>query len=126
MTQLFGYFTTARGKMDTALALKPMDGWTSIYWGSRVLDAEVVRSAANYFGVHIYNWDNDLLYANRDFLAIHAYTAGTKHIHLPRKSDVVDAFEGEVIGQGIRDFRMEMKRGESRVFSLNGRVGRLT
>jgi hypothetical protein len=122
----YSYFTTARGKTDTAIALKPMDGWSSIYWGPKVLDAEVIRSAANYFGVHIYNWDNDLLYANRDFLAIHAYTAGTKQIHLPRQSDVVDAFEDEVIGQGIRDFRIEMKCGESRVFSLNGTVDRQT
>jgi hypothetical protein len=34
----------------------------------------------------------------------------------------VDAFEGQEIGRGIGEFSLDLKAGESRVFSLNGKV----
>lgn len=118
----YTYFIYRECRMDTALAIKKMDDWISIYWGSKVLDAEVVRSIANYFGVHIYNWDNDLLYANRYFLTIHAYSAGEKHIFLRERCDVYDAFGGDLVGEGIKDFKVKMELGESRLFSLRGEM----
>lgn len=118
----FSYFVNPRSPNGTAVALKKFDDWTSVFYGSKCLDSQVLRSIANYIGVHIYNWADDLFYANDDFVGIHAYSAGEKHIHLPRPADVVDAFEGQEIGRGVKDFRIEMPAGESRLFSLNGRV----
>jgi len=115
----YTYFQpSSRAAAANALAIKPMDGWTSIYWGPKVLTARVVRALGNYFGVHIYNWADDLLYANRDFVCIHAYSAGVKRIHLPRAANVVDAFDGLAVGRDVRSFELPMAAGQTRLLHL--------
>lgn len=120
----YSYFVRPRGTMTTAIAMKEFPEWTSIYWGPKVLDAEMIRAIAGHFGVHIYNQENDLLYANRDFVCVHAFTAGTKRIRLPKKCEVADAFSDESIASDTCEFSVPMEKGETRLFSLNGRIPR--
>lgn len=114
----YTYFCYSSRNMDTAIAIKDMEKWSSVYWGPKVLDAEVMRVIANYFGVHIYNWENDLVYANKYFVTIHAYTSGIKHIFLPKKANVYDVFEENLIGKGIKDFKIKMEIGKTKLFHL--------
>lgn len=81
-----------------------------------MLSPDLLRSLAKWSGIHIYSASNDVLFANTDFVAFHAVTAGKKSICLPQKSDVVDAFTGEVIGRNCDRFSFDAALHDSRLF----------
>jgi hypothetical protein len=97
---------------ETALAVNG----NMVFCGVPMLSPDLLRSLAKWAGVHIYSSTNDVLFANTGFVAFHAVTAGKKRITLPEKSDIVDAFSGEVLARGCREFTFEAKLHESRLF----------
>ena len=101
-----------------ALSIKEQDGYTSIYCGSKYLSCDAIKEFARYAGCHIYSETDDVLYANKNYITIHAATSGNKTIRLPEKRDVVDAYDGTRIASGTDSFRVEMLKGETRMFRL--------
>ncbi|NLO35697.1 MAG: hypothetical protein GX112_05010 [Clostridiaceae bacterium] len=61
-----------------ALTVKELAQWNSIFCGSKIIDSDLLRSIARFAGCHIYIESGDILYANRNFLTIHASSAGLK------------------------------------------------
>ncbi len=55
-------------------------------------DAEDIRELCRTAGVHMYTDTQDVLYASRQYVALHAATAGTKVLHLPRACHITDLF----------------------------------
>jgi len=66
--------------------------------------ADLLRGIARRAGCHLFSDSDDIIYANRSFLAIHTGTAGKRTFHLRRKADVVDVFSGKTAGEGITGF----------------------
>jgi Beta-galactosidase len=100
------------------LLVKEQGGWTSVYSSAPVLPAALLRNIARAAGCHIYDDANDVVYANKDFLAIYATSAGPRTVHLPRTSRVVDLLENKTLAEGASQFTVSMSANESRLFAL--------
>jgi hypothetical protein len=79
-----------------AWVIKRFDSWQSVWLGSKVMNAEVIRAVAEDAGVHIYSKSNDIFAANRRFISIHTSTEGQKTLHLPAGTKgLCDIYNGE-------------------------------
>jgi hypothetical protein len=90
-------------------ALRRFPHWTSIFYGSQALPAGVLRSIAAYAGVHVYNSQDDVLYANRHFLALHTREGGRREIALPGRVEVIyDLFGQRVVARHVDRFHLQL------------------
>jgi hypothetical protein len=79
-----------------AWVIKRFDSWQSVWLGSKVMNAEVIRAVAENAGVHIFSKSNDVFAANRHFVSIHTSTEGQKTLHLPAgTTGICDIYSGE-------------------------------
>ncbi|WP_116951838.1 beta-galactosidase [Jiangella endophytica] len=70
-------------------------GGHSTYSVAPRIPARFLRNAAKEAGAHVYVDNDDVVYANRRFVALHAISDGPRTIHLPtRATTVTDAFGG--------------------------------
>ena len=107
------------GSDAVALALKPLRDWTSVYTLNPVLPAAFLRALARHAGVHIYNEQDDTLYASRSYLTLAANNGGRRVICLPRRRDVVDPFTGETLWRGVASFEYEFHAKEVVLWRLS-------
>ena len=103
------------GGGQAGLVVKKMNGWTSIYSAAMQLPAGLMRNIARSAGVHIWLETDDALYTDRQFVGIHAATAGTKLLHLPEDCPVVDAISGKPLAVERRTLQLPMQRAETRL-----------
>jgi len=106
------------GITKPAFAVKRMERWTSVYSSLPVLPPAVIRNIAREAGVHIYCDSNDFVAANNWLLCVCAASSGTRTIRLPRQASVTDAMTGEETARNASAFEVEMKYGETRVWTL--------
>ena len=89
------------------------------YWiGSVMAPADLLRSIARQAGCHLYCDADEIIYANRSFLAIHAGTPGQRTFRLRRPVDVLDAFTGEVLVHNGTEFTQDIDAFVTRLFYL--------
>lgn len=101
-----------------ALAIKEQDGYTSIYYGSKHISCDEVKEIARYAGCHVYSETDDIVYANKNYITIHAAASGSKTIRLPEKASVTEVYDGTVYGTNVDTFQVEMLKGETKMFRL--------
>jgi len=70
------------------LLVKTMPGWTSVYSSAPILPASLLRNIARAAGCHIYSDVGDVVYANRNFVALYAPGGGSRTLRLPRAARV--------------------------------------
>ena len=103
-----------------AVAMKKCDGYTSIYYGAKVLQADFVREIAKFAGVHIYSESDDVLYVGNGLLTIHASTTNIKTIHLPKEYKIIEAYSGADYGY-TNNIEIKLKLGQTVSFYLTER-----
>ena len=101
-----------------SLSIKEMDGFTSIYCGSKFLSADVIKEIARFAGCHIYSDTDDVIYVNKDYVTIHAAKSGTKTIHLPKKASAFELYEEKYYSENSDSIICEMLKGETKMFEL--------
>ncbi len=75
----------------TGLAVKEMEGWTSIYSGAMNLPVELLRNILKESGVHIYSENsNDVVYVSNNYVGLHSGIAEEKTIKLNGNYAVYD------------------------------------
>ena len=89
-----------------------------LFYGGALLDTAFLREAARTSGAHIYMESGDNLFAGGDILSLHAITPGTKTIRLPRVTDAVEIYSGEVLGRNTATLTLEMDSFETKVILL--------
>lgn len=104
----------------TALALKRLDGWTSVYCAPQILRSELIASLAAYSGCHLYSTDDDVIYANRSFVTVHAAYTGLHTLFFPRPCDPFEVYEKRYYGHNLTRLELSMRLGETLMFSLAG------
>jgi hypothetical protein len=112
----------------TAYAVKEFDSWRSVYIGSKILPANILRTIARQAGVHIYLEDgnrlwpfrnNDIIYANKHFVSIVAEVADLKMITMPCVcTSINDALTNEVLTKNTNQVQLKMHAGETRILRL--------
>ena len=69
-------------------------------------------------GVHVYVQDGDPVFCNGRFLSIHAASGGRKLIELTEACNVYDLFRQQCVAENVREFSVEMLRGETNIYFL--------
>ena len=103
---------------ETGLALKQQPGWTSVFSTAPAVPGGVLRRLARQAGVHIYSEQDDVVYANESFVAIHTTSPGPRTLTLPQPRTVVDAFSGAVLGSGARQISLTSDKYQTHVLEL--------
>lgn len=101
-----------------ALAVKDVGGYTAVYCGSKYLSCDVVKEIARFAGCHIYSETDDVLYANANYITLHAAHSGHKTIFLPKTCDVVDAYDDTVYAIQADRVEIHLLKGETKMFRL--------
>lgn len=106
-----------------ALVMKKLDkGYTSIYCASHILRSELLASIAEYAGCHIYNYNDDCLYADENFVMVHAKDTGKRTLHFKTECDPYEVYEKKSYGKGVKEIEFDMRLGETKMFYLNGEI----
>ena len=105
---------------ECAMALTEKDGFTSIYCAAQVLRSDLIASLAAYAGCHLYSHSDDVLYANRHFVAVHAQDDGRRTIYFPGPCSPFEVYERRYYGHGVTKIEVDMTLGETKMWSLSG------
>ncbi len=97
-------------------------GYRSLWFGTKYMNAELVRGAVKVAGAHVYTSGGDVFYADHDFAVITATSAGEKTIRFPQEVDLFEVFEKKFYGRGVNIIRLDLKLGETKVFCLRGKI----
>ena len=101
-----------------ALATVETNGVRSVYCATAVVRSDLLASIAEWAGCHLYLHGDDVLYANESFVAIHANSDGRRTIRLKRKCSPYELYEKRFYGHDVDRFEVELKLGETRMWSL--------
>ena len=95
---------------------------TDIWIGSVIAPSDLLRSIARRAGCHLYCDADEIVYANKSFLAIHTRAAGERTFHLRRKADVVEVFSGDLLGSGVTEFKDKCDAFRTRLYFIGDRA----
>jgi len=116
LSELIGIEPKAEQGGQPELLQKTVGASKTWYYDAPDPDAAILRKAIEESGVHMYADTGDVVYANRNFLCIHAATAGVKHITLPEPATATE-FLGSRVFSG-KEFDADMKQYETLIFRL--------
>lgn len=103
-----------------AYAIKEMDGWTSVYCAPQILRSELIASLAEYAGCHLYNKDDDIIYANKNFVTIHSSYKGVHTLYFKEPCSPYEVYEKRYYGHNVTKLEIPMRLGDTLMFSLAG------
>ena len=90
------------------LITKVNDGVQVYYSAAPQISTEVIRGIAARAGVHIYNFRDDVLYANNSFIAVHTAESGTRTLRFPEKTSLFDVYHDKEIARDITHINIDM------------------
>ena len=100
-----------QGRFECGFAIARRENYTYAYSVAPLVPAIVLRELAREAGVHIFCEEDDVFYAGHDYVMLHTVRTGDKHITLPRKADVYNAFTGEKVAENVTEFTDHMQAG---------------
>ena len=101
-----------------AVSVKEMDGYTSVYYGSKSISSATLRELARFAGCHIYTESDEVIYPGRNFVTFHADRTGTKKIRFPRPVRVYEVYEEKCYGENVTEIEFEAYLGETKMFKV--------
>ncbi|MGD9497585.1 MAG: beta-galactosidase [Armatimonadota bacterium] len=110
-----GVFTLAR---RGGIAVRDLGDWRSVWVAVPGLPPALLRGIAEAAGVHIYDAQDDVVFASERLLAVHTLYAGTRTIRLPRERRVLDALSGETVAAGAREFTVYLPARRTGLWEL--------
>ena len=117
---IYPNFLTSRKPAVSVKKVKGAEGeFTAIYWGSKTITAEEMREIAKYAGCHIFTDTGDVLYANRNYVTIHASETGVKTVRFPKKCTPTEVYDGRIFGYDVDEIEIDMETGETVMLRLN-------
>ena len=101
-----------------AYALKDTGEYTNVYCTTQILRAELLMSLAEYAGCHIYGYQDDCIYANENFVNIHAKFTGKHILHFKQKCNPYEIYEKKLYGKNVDILELDMYKGQTLTFSI--------
>ena len=101
-----------------AVAMKENNGYTAIYYGAKYISADIVRELARFASCHIYEETGHVLFANKNFITIHASHSGNVNIKLPQKCTAYELYEETNYSENSDVLTFDIKKGETKMFRL--------
>ena len=81
-------------------------------------NADEIREFLKSTDVHIYNDEKDVIYAGYGYFAIHAATAGEKHLKLPTNCHIVPIFGSDIPEQDGDEIVLNMYQYQTALFNI--------
>ncbi len=106
------------GTDRAGLVVKKQDGWTSVYSAAMELPSALVRNLAREAGVHIWLETDDALYADGQFVGVHAATEGEKVLRLPAACRAFEVVSGRAVPVNGQTVTLRMKRAQTVLLRL--------
>ncbi len=97
-----------------AVAVRRSEKGIDVFVGVPQLTAELVRALARMAGAHVFTEGKAAVWAAEGYLSLQAHEDGPVVINTGRKGTVVDALDGQPLGEGP-DLTLKLKKGEARV-----------
>ena len=98
--------------------MKENNGYTAIYYGAKYISADIVRELARFASCHIYEETGHVLFANKNFITIHASHSGNVNIKLPQKCTAYELYEETNYSENSDVLTFDIKKGETKMFRL--------
>lgn len=117
---ILGKLYYSNGRSEPGMCVKNFSSYTSIWCAAPIIPAKLLRNIALYSGVHVFNDQSDVLYANRNFIAIHTNRSGKRHIKLPCTSDVYDVFDKKIIAYSVNGFIDYIPANKTKLYYYGG------
>jgi hypothetical protein len=107
------------GRGRVGMAMRTFPEWTSVYSAIPGWPAPLAARMAEMAGAHRYITTNDVLYANRSYVALFAREPGVKTIRLPHAARVRELFTGQQIASSpVQEFTWEAAQYRTDLFAL--------
>jgi hypothetical protein len=90
--------------------------WISLWSRTAAMPAACYRELAYAAGVHIFNEQDDVFYANRSLICLHAKSTGERVLRFPVKVEIRNALNDEQLCKGSQEWKGQFKAGETRLF----------
>ncbi|MBN2291547.1 MAG: beta-galactosidase, partial [Pirellulales bacterium] len=100
------------------VAARRSDDGLRVYIGTTDAPAAFLRNILKASGIHLYIDSNDVINADKNFLAITATTAGKKQISLPESKTVRDLHDNAILTTNTTSLEILMANGETRLLLL--------
>ncbi len=104
-----------------ALVATRRDGHWSVYSAAPGLPADLLRSLAQFAGVHLYAPAGDRVEASSTFLGITVATPGQRIINLPEACDAWEVTSGQQVAAQASGFTALFQGGQTRIYRLSSR-----
>jgi hypothetical protein len=98
--------------------VKCFDDYNSIYCTVPNMPVSLLRDIANMSRVHIYCHTNDVVYADEEYIIIHASYSGEKRIYLPVKAIVYDGLTDNKLYGPCTYFDFPMEQYDTKIFRI--------
>ncbi len=103
-----------------AMAITEKDGYASVYCAAQVIGSDLLAALAKYAGCHLYGEQDDVIYANEHFLAIHAKEDGERTLHFKKPCTPYEVYEKREYGKGVDSITVRLQKGETKMWHLDG------
>jgi len=104
---------------QVSLAVKELDGWTSVYSAVPNMPQIMFRNILKKAGCHTYTESgSDVVYANNHYVALHSLFAGERTVELPDNATVYDVFNRKIISTDTDSFTVTLSGKETRLFRI--------
>ena len=95
------------GTQLPGFCIKQFKDWTSIYCFAPPTSPALLMSIFKNAGIHIYEENEDIIFASKHILCINSEKGGKRLIKLPQRSEVVNLFNNKTIGKNMSEFSAE-------------------
>ena len=99
-----------------SISVKESDGYTSVYYGSKCIKFDVLRSLAEFAGCHVYMESDDVIYVGANYVTFHASSSGKKMVHFPKKVSVYEVYEDKLYAENTDTVEFDCYLGETKMF----------
>jgi hypothetical protein len=96
------------------------DGTTHVVYNLPVLNTVFLRALARKAGCHLYTQSDDVIYASRGLVLIHATYSGVHRLAFPGDPVVFDLRHGEPVRTRDGAIELDLKKGETRLYRTAG------
>jgi hypothetical protein len=119
--RVLGQVVFSRGNCKPGLGVKTFPQWTSIFVAAPNLPSPVLRGIAAFAGVHLYSRAGDVLYANKNLLAVHTVSGGDRTFRLPRQAEeIYDLFARRTVARNSNQFQVKLRPVSTSLFYTGG------
>jgi hypothetical protein len=101
-----------------AFGMKRFNGFTSVYCAPQILRSELIASLAEYSGCHLFTHNDDCIYANENFVTIHAKDTGRRTIYFKQACSPYEVYEQRYYGNNVTSIEVDMRLGETLMFCI--------